>query len=182
MGFPHPTVDVPGDWPGIRHEVDRVSSPDDHSDALSRGLGSDGSVVTGHVCATAWILSPDGTHTLLVMHEVLGWSTPGGHVERHETTREAGLRELEEETGLTRFDVRRVLDRPAFVHVTDRAGDRPHRHWNVAWLFTCEMDAPLSPREGARWFPIDSPPPGPPDLASDLTRLAALVGRSDSSA
>jgi len=149
---------------------------------LLRALDGDPAAITGHVCATTWILSPDAMHSILVRHRIFGWSAPGGHIEPHESTFEGGLRELEEETGLTRFDVRRVLDRPAMVHVTDLAGDRPHRHWNVAWLFTCEMDAPLSPREGARWFPIDSPPPGPPDLASDLTRLAALVGRSDSSA
>ena len=175
MGFPHPTIDVPGDWPAVVVEVQRVRLNDSLSDELLRGLGGENSIVGGHVCATTWILSPEASHTLLVKHAALGWSTPGGHVERHESTREAGLRELEEETGLTRFDVRAVLDGPAFVHVTDRDGERPHRHWNVAWLYVADMDAPLSPIEGARWWPVDALPDGPADLAERIPQLLALV-------
>ena len=175
MGFPHPTIDVPGDWPDVRRELERVLRIDPLVARLTSGLSGDRTVVTGHVCATAWILSPDATHTLLVKHSALGWSTPGGHVERHESTRDAGLRELEEETGLTRFDVRAVSDGPAFVHVTDRDGDRPHRHWNVAWFYVADMDAPLSPIEGARWWPVDALPDGPADLAARIPELVALL-------
>ena len=178
MGFPHPTIDVPGDWPLVRAEVERVVHRDTLSDELSRGLNGDESVVPGHVCATTWILSPDATHTLLVKHPALGWSTPGGHVERDESTREAALRELEEETGLTRFDVRPVSDAPTFVHVTDRGGERPHRHWNVAWLYEADMDAPLSPIEGARWWPVDALPDGPADLRSKTPELVTLLAGS----
>jgi len=177
VGFPHPTIDVPGDWPDVRREVEGVVRTDSFVAQLTSGLDSDETVVAGHVCATAWILSPETTHTLLVKHPVLGWSTPGGHVERHESTRDAGLRELEEETGLTRFDVRAVLDGPAFVHVTDRDGDRPHRHWNVAWLYVADMDAPLSPIEGARWWSVDALPDGPADLSIYIPWLSPLIPR-----
>ncbi len=96
-------------------------------------------------------------------------------MEIHETTREAGRRELEEETGLTAFDVRPADDVPALIHVTDTINPTPHRHWNVAWLYVCDMDAPLSAAEGARWFDCDRLPEGPPDLAGCLRILRASL-------
>lgn len=127
------------------------------------------------MCATTWVFDPRGEHILCVRHKVFGWSCPGGHLEPHETSRSGGLRELEEETGLTRFDVTAVLDDPALVHVSDLPGDRPHRHWNIAWLYTAEMDSPLSPVEGARWWTVTSPPPGPPDFVVVMERLLGLL-------
>jgi hypothetical protein len=37
------------------------------------------------------------------------------------------------------------------------------------------MDAPLSPIEGARWWPVDALPDGPADLAERIPQLLALV-------
>jgi 8-oxo-dGTP pyrophosphatase MutT (NUDIX family) len=175
VGFPHPTIDVPGEWPAIRDEVASVHHRDSFAEELTALLSGDSAPAPGHVCATAWVLSPDGGHTILVRHRTLGWSTPGGHVETHEDTRTAGRRELEEETGLTRFDVRAVGDGPAFVHITDTTNPEPHRHWNVAWLYVCDMDAPLSVTEGARWFACDDLPDGPPDLANCLRVLRGMI-------
>ena len=169
MAHPHPTPDVPGHWPRLHAEVAVCARSDDNSRALLEAIGPSPGVadhpIPGHVCATTWIFDPDFSYTLLVRHRVFGWSSPGGHLEPHEPSREGGLRELEEETGLTRFDVTALLDRPALIHTTDLPGDRPHRHWNIAWSYTATMDTPLSPIEGARWWPIASLPPGTPDLA-----------------
>jgi ADP-ribose pyrophosphatase YjhB (NUDIX family) len=175
VAFPHPTIDVPGEWPTIADELRRLQNRDELSDELERLLSGDPSGQRGHVCATTWILSPDGTSTVLVRHKTLGWSTPGGHVERHESTEVGGRRELEEETGLTPFDVRLVGDGPALVHVTDTTNPTPHRHWNVAWLYTCDTDAPLSITEGARWWPVDALPDGPPDLGECLAVMRRLL-------
>jgi ADP-ribose pyrophosphatase YjhB (NUDIX family) len=130
-----------------------------------------------HICATAWVLSPDGEHAIFVRHKTLGWSTPGGHVEIGENTHDAARRELEEETGLTRFDTRLIGNGPAVVHTTDTNNPRDHRHWNVGWLMTADMDAPLSPVEGARWFACDRLPDGPPDIAATLPILRTLLAR-----
>lgn len=175
MAFPHPTIDVPGHWPVIADELQRLQYRDELSAELERLLTGDPTGHPGHVCSTAWILSPDGASTVLVRHKTLGWSTPGGHVERHESTEVGGRRELEEETGLTEFDVRLVGDGPALVHVTDTTNPTPHRHWNVAWLYTCDTDAPLSITEGARWFSVDALPDGPPDLAPCLAVMRRLL-------
>lgn len=175
MAFPHPTIDVPGHWPVVTQELERLQYRDQMSAELERLLSGDSSGNPGHVCATAWVLSPDGTSTVLVRHKTLGWSTPGGHVERHESTEVGGRRELEEETGLTSFDVRLVGDGPALVHITDTTNPSPHRHWNVAWLYTCDIEAPLSITEGARWWPVEELPDGPPDLVACLTVLQRLL-------
>ncbi len=179
MAHPHPTPDVPGDWPHLRSEVDRCVLSDELSRTLLRALvhsiDVSPAVVPGHVCATTWIFDPEIRFTLLVRHRLFTWSAPGGHLEPDETSREGGLRELEEETGLTRYDVRCVHDRPVLVHVSDLPGDRPHRHWNIAWLFIATMDSPLSPVEGARWWPLDALPPGPIDLVPTIHRLRELA-------
>lgn len=150
------------------------------SNALLGALDFDGDssvnvLPPGHVCATAWVFSPNAEYSLLVRHKAFTWSTPGGHIEPHESSRSGGLRELEEETGLTPFDVRSIFDHPALVHVTDVPNPRPHRHWNIAWLYTCEMDAPLSPVEGASWFRIDELPDGAPDLHETARRMRELL-------
>lgn len=175
MGFPHPTIDIPGHWPDIAGELEAIHVDSEFARQLRDGVANIGDVIAGHVCATTWIFSPTASHTLLVQHRTLGWSTPGGHVEVHETSRVGGLRELEEETGLTRFDVRPVLTGPAGVHVTDRDGDQPHRHWNIAWLYVADMDAPLSKVEGARWFDCDDLPAGPADLFELVAQLRPLI-------
>lgn len=175
MAFPHPTIDVPGTWPLVAEELRRLQHHDVLSDRLVRLLNDESDERPGHVCATTWVLSPDGTFTILVRHKTLGWSTPGGHVERHESTEEGGRRELEEETGLTRFDVRLIGSGPALVHITDTTNPTPHRHWNVAWLYTCDTDAPLSITEGARWWPVDALPDGPPDLRVCLDVMQRLL-------
>lgn len=187
MGFPHPTLDLPGDWPAVLSELDRLQVADEHSHALHRLLTTQDRVTHGsvaptlaHICATAWVLSPDGEYAIFVRHKTLGWSTPGGHVEVGENTHQAALRELEEETGLTRFDIRLIGDGPAVVHTTDTNNPRDHRHWNVGWLMTTDMDAPLSPIEGARWFACDQLPAGPPDIAETLPILRSLLERNDS--
>ena len=179
MAHPHPTPDVPGRWPHLYDEVRVCYSSDEVAIRLLSGLdhlGDFGEPVTaGHVCATTWVFDPSGRYTLLVRHRLFDWSAPGGHIEPQETSRDGGLRELEEETGLTRFDVTAILDVPALIHVSDLTGDRPHRHWNIAWLYTAEMDSPLSPIEGARWWSVDSLPSGPPDLVSTTVRLLAIL-------
>lgn len=182
MAFPHPTPDVPGSWPDLRDEVLRTHLVDESSLMLTRILngvddpnGSSANVPAGHVCATTWVLSPEADHVLLVHHRLFTWSAPGGHLERDESSRVGGLRELEEETGLTAFDVRPVLTGPALVHTLDLDDARPHRHWNIGWLYTASMDCPLWSGDGARWWPVKDLPCGPPDLGDIVRRLQPLV-------
>lgn len=179
MGRPHDTVDVPGHWPAVFDEVIRVLVDDDHSAELRRLLSVDVEPAArgsqGHVCSTAWVLSPDCSRILLVEHPRLGWSNPGGHLHPHETSLAAARRELAEECGAQASTATLVIDRPTFVHVTEPDGVEHHRHWNLGWLFTLADDIALTGTEPAQWWPRDRLPDVPLDVAVGLARIDALM-------
>lgn len=188
MGHPHPTVDLPARVPALAAELRALALPDAASDELLALVDGDehddtptGGHRDAHVCATAWVLSSDGERILLAEHAMLGWSTPGGHLERGETSRDAALRELAEESGIDASSLTPVGAGPALVHVTDVAGARPHRHWNIGWLFVA--DARTSQRdtftgdEHVRWWPCAALPTGAADLPGTLARLLPLATR-----
>jgi ADP-ribose pyrophosphatase YjhB (NUDIX family) len=184
VGFPHPTIDIPGEHLSIAVELQSLLHHNELSRLLIRGLGQDkeqfGDIPVGHLCATAWVMTPERDHILLVQHELLGWSAPGGHMYPHETTQQAALRELEEETGLTPDQVTTPRNVPAIIHASDVNGDRPHRHWNVSWLLYSAMDFPLTSDHGARWWPCDELPTGsettaPADLAPTVAIFRSLT-------
>ena len=55
----------------------------------------------GHITASAWVLSPDRTETLLTHHRKLNrWLQLGGHIEDDATIQKAALREAVEESGI----------------------------------------------------------------------------------
>lgn len=185
MGHPHPTVEIPGSWPEVLAELD-VLMPDEHSTALIDGLNGAAVTHPGHVCATAWVLSPNLDSVLLVEHRILGWSAPGGHLYPGENSLAAARRELAEECGTIATRAEPARERPVFVHITDLVGAGPdqlaHRHWNIAWAFVVHdlsVDADrvdgdevgTSGDEHAHWWPCDGLPDGPADMTAGLERI-----------
>lgn len=171
MGFPHPTVDVPGRWPVVAAEVRPLADHDPLAVELYAGLNGE-DVVPGHVCGTAFVVTPDHRRLLLVQHRRLGWSNPGGHLERHESSFDAACRELHEETGLVGLSL--AVPGAAAVHVTDVRHDLPHRHWNVAWAFVADMSTPLAEEDGVpvAWFDVDALPDGAGDLRATWAKVS----------
>lgn len=56
----------------------------------------------GHFTASSWLVSRDGSRTLLTHHRKLGlWVQPGGHADGDRDLARVALREAEEESGLT---------------------------------------------------------------------------------
>ena len=164
MGYPHATIEVPGDHPKIADEISRVVIQTAGADELLDGLRG-GDCESGHVCATAWVFNRDVSQVLLVNHDAIGWSNPGGHVELNETTASAAARELLEETGLT---CKPAGNAPMIVH--PGASNRPHSHvhWNVAWVFFAATDADLKCENNreVKWFDVNDLPRGASDLAA----------------
>lgn len=131
----------------------------------------------GHFTASAFVLSPDRAHLLLIFHrKLMMWLQPGGHIEPTDRDLvEAARREVREETGLD--DV--SLESPLFdidVHLIPAFGATPpHLHHDVR----CVMVAPhLEVRAGddvsdARWFNIKT-------VASSTNELADGFGTDES--
>ena len=117
--------------------------------------------VPGHVTASAFVLSPDGTSILLIEHSKLQrWLQPGGHMEPEDTSvLAAAQREVEEEVGLA--DLPSVLGNALFdvdVHeIPPRKGDPAHKHHDVRFLLRAPSLEVVAGDDAlaARWVPLD---------------------------
>lgn len=111
-----------------------------HPDCLWR------TCLDGHLTASAWIVDPARTRTLLTHHRKLDrWLQLGGHVDGEADLLAAALREAREESGLTRlravsaeiFDVDRH-------RIPARKTEPEHWHFDVRFLLEADPTEPLA--------------------------------------
>lgn len=115
---------------------------------------------------SAYIVHPDLTKVLLVMHKKLNrWLQIGGHVELHEDTDQALEHEIAEECGLDveiiserpgkPMPSQKVLYRPDFVNLHDFPSPRGHQHLDLRYVAIAKHTN-LNPGPGEstelRWF------------------------------
>lgn len=112
----------------------------DHPDCLSR------TCLAGHLTASAWVVDATRTRTLLTHHRKLDrWLQLGGHVDGEADLLAAALREVREESGLTRvhpvsteiFDVDRH-------RIPARKTEPEHWHFDVRFLIEADPAEPLT--------------------------------------
>lgn len=141
----------------------------------------------GHFTASAFVLSPAGDQTLLILHGNLGfWVQPGGHVDPEDVDiAAAARREVAEETGLVDFHLSPLFDGLLDVDVHDippnpRKGEPAHQHLDVRFCFqatTAGLRAGSDAKD-ARWLAV----PEVDDLETDesvrraLRKLARVLG------
>ncbi len=142
----------------VADEIEGLVS--DHEDCFDRTCRP------GHITASAWVLSPDGSRCLLVHHVKLGrWLQPGGHCDGQTDPASVARREVEEETGLR--DLALVSDEPLDLDVhriparNDPAGreiESAHDHHDFRFLLQARSPEPLlcsDESHDVRWFTRD---------------------------
>jgi 8-oxo-dGTP pyrophosphatase MutT (NUDIX family) len=97
--------------------------------------------VEGHFTGSAWVVSADGTRTLLMHHRKLDrWLQPGGHADGDTDLARVALREAQEETGLRDL----VLEGGVFDldrHAIPARGTEPqHWHYDVRFVVRATGD------------------------------------------
>lgn len=96
----------------------------------------------GHLTASAWVTSADGTKVLLAYHHKLSrWVQLGGHVEAGESLIEAALREACEESGMHSLRLKDPAIYDLDIHdFPAQTGVPAHLHFDVRFLLVADDD------------------------------------------
>jgi 8-oxo-dGTP pyrophosphatase MutT (NUDIX family) len=129
----------------------------DHPDPFDRRIPE------GHLTASAFVVSADGSRVLLLRHRKLRrWLQPGGHADPGEAIGEdVALREVREETGLSDVALHASAPRPldVDVHLIPPRHEEPaHEHLDLRYLvvaFRTTVERSLDETDDLRWFGWD---------------------------
>lgn len=125
----------------------------------------DRSNTTAHLTASAWVVSPDRTQVLMAYHNLYdSWAWLGGHADGEEDMLSVALREVREESGLTK--VRPVTEDIFSVEILAVAGHEKkgkfvssHLHLNVTYLLEADPADPVRCKEDENkavgWFTLE---------------------------
>jgi 8-oxo-dGTP pyrophosphatase MutT (NUDIX family) len=126
----------------------------EHPDAFQR------THLPGHITGSAFIVSENFTHTLLVHHGKLNrWLQPGGHADGDIDVMRVATREANEETGVAHLDAvtREIFDLD--IHPIPERKDFPgHDHYDIRYLFKASMADRIVVSEEShdvRWVNLD---------------------------
>lgn len=112
----------------------------EHERCFDRSLG------IGHVTASAWVVDAPLSQALLTHHAKLGlWLQPGGHCDGDPGVLANALREVREETGLSRLRPLlhgRIFDVDAH-DIPERGPEAAHVHYDVRFLIEADPSEPL---------------------------------------
>ena len=102
---------------------------DDGADAFVRER------LAGHFTASSWLVSADGTRTLLTHHRKLGlWLQLGGHADGERDLRIAALKEAQEESGLPGLSIEPGIFDLDRHWIPEHKGVPAHWHYDVRYV------------------------------------------------
>lgn len=122
--------------------------------------------LSAHFTASAWVVSPDRKQVLLIYHNIYqSWSWMGGHADGEGDLFSVALREVQEESGLSRLSP--VVREPISLEVLHVPGHEKrgkyvpcHLHLNLTYLFEADPADPIriKPDEnsGVAWMDVQT--------------------------
>ena len=118
-----------------------------------------------HMTASSWVVNPARDKVLMVYHRIYdSWSWTGGHADGEKDLLAVALREVTEETGVTR--VRPVSEEIFSLETVTVDGHEKrgqyvpsHLHLNVTYLLEADDTEPLriceNENKGVAWFSLE---------------------------
>ena len=113
-----------------------------------------------HFTASAWLVSSDHQHVLLLHHKKLDlWLQPGGHADGITDLEEVSFQELIEETGIKK--VKRYSSEifDLDIHqIPQRKNEEAHLHYDVRYLYICEPEQEVQINHESKdyvWLPLN---------------------------
>ncbi len=138
-------------------EAERVSHARTVELVKTQPLCFERSLAAGHITASALVVDEGGMRALLVHHKKLDrWLQPGGHADGDPDVLAVAMREVREETGLTRIEPvhRGIFD--VDVHPMPARPNEPgHDHYDVRFLLRATGDEAIQISDeshAAAWF------------------------------
>lgn len=129
-----------------------IAFVEQHEDCFERSLAA------GHVTGSAWVVNPERTHALLVLHRRLGrWLQPGGHCDGNADVLATALREVLEETGIAARPVSPAIFDVDAHDIPARGAEPAHVHYDIRYLAEAPLSAEpvVSPESReVRWVPL----------------------------
>ena len=117
-----------------------------------------------HFTASAWVLNKDKSKVLMIYHNIYNsWSWTGGHADGEENLLEVAIREVQEETGVSRVvPITKEIFSIEIVtvdgHIKRGEYVSSHLHVNVTFLLEADDEEKLLVKEdensGVKWFTL----------------------------
>jgi 8-oxo-dGTP pyrophosphatase MutT (NUDIX family) len=160
----------------------------EHRERMLRLVAEDGDPFAreqfepGHITASAFILNPQRTALLLILHGKLGlWLQPGGHVDPSDAdVIAAAAREVREEVALDPIELITPGIFDVDVHaIPARPGQPAHEHFDARFLFAASNDRAIagSDARDARWFALTELSASPLPSDESVMRAARKLAR-----
>jgi len=118
-----------------------------------------------HFTASAWVLNKDKSKVLMIYHNIYNsWSWTGGHADGEENLLEVAIREVQEETGVSRvIPITKEIFSIEIVtvdgHIKRGEYVSSHLHVNVTFLLEADDEEKLLVKEdensGVKWFLLE---------------------------
>lgn len=125
-----------------------------HEDAFERSLAK------GHITASAWLVSNDGTQALLMHHAKLDmWVQLGGHCDGQTDALAVAIKEAQEESGISSIEPMSHEIFDIDIHtIPANSKEAEHEHFDVRFILQVVSDEQYiqnSESKELRWVGLD---------------------------